>query len=179
MIERVILVGFMCSGKSTVGRLLARRLDWEFIDFDEEIERARGERIPDIFRRRGEPAFRALEADLTRDLVDRARVVLAPGGGWMAQEELVAMLSPGSRLVWLQASPEAIYRRQRQQGIERPLLAVEDPLAAIRELLGQREVYYRKSDVAVDTDGRDPAAVVDEILARLRLDEPAAEAGDR
>lgn len=178
-IERVILVGFMCCGKSTVGPLLARSLDWTFVDFDDEIERARGQPIAEIFRRHGEATFRQMEEQLTRDNVGRKRAVLAPGGGWMARPELVSLLRPNSVLVWLRARPETIYRRHRAQGTERPLLAVDRPLAAIHSILKEREKYYKKADAAVNTDGREPAAVVAEILAALPRVGPLAGSGDR
>lgn len=168
MLERVILIGFMCSGKSTVGRLLAERLGWEFVDFDDEIERAGGLSITRIFRDQGEEAFRRLEARLTRRLTRRRHVVLAPGGGWVTQPDLVELLRPGSLIVWLRASAETIQRRHLEQGVERPLLAVEEPLAEIRRLLAERESYYSAAGAIVDTDELDPLGVVTEITERLR-----------
>lgn len=167
-LERIILVGAMCSGKSTVGRLVAERLGWEFLDFDEAIERSAGQTIPEIFRERGEPHFRTLEAELTAELENERGVVLAPGGGWITQPNLVARLRPGSLVVWLRVSPETAWARHRRQStVERPLLAVEDPLEAMRALLTRREVLYRQADAAIDTEDRDPRAVAEEVLALL------------
>ena len=159
----------MGSGKSTIGRALADRLDWELIDFDEEIERAQGQPIAEIFRQAGEAAFRRLEAELTDRFRDRRHAVLAPGGGWMARPDLVDVLRPGSLIVWLRARPETLYRRHLGQGVQRPLLAVQRPREAIRALLAKRETYYERADATVDTDQKDPATVVDEIVVRLRL----------
>jgi shikimate kinase len=169
VVDRLILVGFMCSGKSTVGRLVADRVGWEFVDFDDAIERAEGRRVAEIFRDRGESYFRGLEADLTRRLADRRRVVLAPGGGWIAQPGLLDLLRPASLMVWLRVSPETVYERcGAAAGSERPLLAGPDPLATIRSLLAERAPRYGAADETVDTDGRDPAGVAEEIVGMLR-----------
>lgn len=166
--ERIILVGGMCSGKSTVGPLVAGRLAWSLIDFDLAIEACEGRTVAEIFRDRGEPYFRRLEARLTARLVEERRVVLAPGGGWITQGQLVDQLRPASLIVWLQVSPERAWDRHRRQATtERPLLAVEDPLAAMRAILAEREKYYRRADAAVDTDTRDPSAVAADIVALL------------
>lgn len=169
-VERVILVGAMCSGKSTVGRRVAERLEWSFMDFDEAIERAAGRTVAQIFRERGEPGFRALEAELTAEVESEREVILAPGGGWITQPDLVKRLRPGSLMTWLRVSPETAWERHRQQStVERPLLAVEDPLGAMRAILARREAFYGQADVTIDTDDRDPGAVAAEVLAALDL----------
>lgn len=167
--ERIILVGAMCSGKSTVGRLVAGCLGWRLVDFDQAIEASEGRTVAEIFRDRGEPYFRRLEAQLTTGLVDERQVVLAPGGGWVTQRDLVEQLRPASLMVWLQVSPERAWGRHRRQAtVERPLLAVGDPLAAMRAILAEREKHYREADAVVDTDVRNPQAVADDIIALLR-----------
>jgi shikimate kinase len=172
VVERIVLVGFMCSGKSTVGRALADSLGWDFIDFDDVIEREQGKRIADIFHDRGESHFRLLEAELTERVQDRRAAVLAPGGGWMTQPDLVKFLRPGSLIVWLRISAEAVLERDRRQlGHERPLLSVDEPLAAIRDLLDARSPFYRVADAVVETDGRDPASVAAEIAGLLGREE--------
>ncbi len=168
MIERVILIGFMCSGKSTVGRLLADELGWELIDFDETIEREQKRSIAEIFRSDGEDAFRRLEADLTKRIENRSRVVLAPGGGWMTQPELLEHVAPRSLTVWLRVSPKTVLERHEgQKGTLRPLLAVMDPLEEVGRLLAAREPYYERADVAIDTEGRDAEDIANEIAARM------------
>lgn len=168
MPERIILVGFMCSGKSTVGRGLAERLGWEFIDFDEWIEREEGRRITEIFREEGEPYFRRLEARLTERLKERRRVVLAPGGGWIMQREPVAILRAGSRMVWLQVTATAALERAgADPTATRPLLSGDDPLEVARSLLEEREPFYQQADLCVDTVGRTPEEVVETVAAWL------------
>lgn len=158
----------MCSGKSTVGQLLADRLGWELIDFDETIERRQQQRITDIFREHGESHFRRLEAELTGQVEDRKNVVLVPGGGWVTQPGLVERLRPSSLLVWLRVRPDTVYHRHSRIGMaDRPLLASDDPQAAIRALLAAREPLYEQADVTLETDERRAEEVADEILGLL------------
>lgn len=169
MVDRVILTGFMCAGKTSVGRALAGTLEWAFLDFDETIERREGRRVAEIFRDRGEAYFRACEARLTDEVAGRREVVLAPGGGWAAQPELVRRLRPGSLLVWLRVRPETAHARHLAQGVDaRPLLAGADPLEAIVSVLAAREAAYAQADLWIDTDEREPAAIAAEIAARVR-----------
>ena len=167
-IRRIVLVGFMASGKSTVGRRLADRLGWDFVDFDEEIERRSGLTVGEIFRRFGEPAFRQMEGELTREFGGLERAVLAPGGGWITQPGAIERLAPGSLVVWLRVSPEEAVRRALRAPTHRPLLAGPDPLRRARLLLADREPFYRRADVVVDVDGRDPDDVAAEIAAVAR-----------
>ncbi len=164
-----MLIGFMCSGKSTVGRLLADRLGWELIDFDETIERREDQRIADIFREHGEAHFRRLEAQLTGEVEARTGVVLVPGGGWVTQHGLVESLRPSSLFVWLRVRPDTVYdRRSRLELMDRPLLDVDDPRAAIQDLLTAREPLYRQADVTIDTDGKRAEEVAERICELLR-----------
>lgn len=165
---RVVLVGFMAAGKSTVGRTLADVLGWDFVDFDEEIERRIGMTVPDIFLRLGEPHFRDLEAALTAELGCREQVVLSPGGGWITQPELLDSLCPGSLVVWLRLTPEEAVRRSLEDAVKRPLLAGPDPLARAEFLMAEREPLYRLADVAVDVVGKAPDEVAWEIAEMVR-----------
>lgn len=165
--RRVLLVGFMASGKTSVGRRLARMLGWEFIDFDHEIERRTGLSVPELFQRYGEPRFREWEARLTRELADRTEVVLAPGGGWITQPELLDLVREGTLVVWLRVSPEEVVRRAGRALSHRPLLAGPDPLARAKELLARRESLYAMADLAIDVDRRRTADVAREIRRHL------------
>jgi shikimate kinase len=167
-IRRVVLVGFMAAGKTTVGRLLADRLGWRFVDFDEEIEGSAGRSIGRIFAEDGEAGFRAMEADLTERLAGQHGVVLAPGGGWITQRPLVERLRPGSCLIWLKVSAEEAVRRAEADPVVRPLLSTEDPLASARRLLAMREPDYAQADWVVDVEDRTPLDVAREISERLR-----------
>jgi shikimate kinase len=165
-ITRIILVGFMAAGKSTVGRRVAEMLGWDFVDFDEEIERREGLPVPEIFRIYGQPAFRRMEAELTHDVAHLSGVVLAPGGGWITQPELLDAFGPETLVVWLRISPEEVVRRAARTLSHRPLLAsAPDPLVRARTLIREREPLYRLADVVVDVDGRDVEDVAEEIAA--------------
>lgn len=165
----IVLVGLMAAGKSTVGRLLADRLGWRFIDLDQEIVREAGTTIAEIFRTRGESAFRAMERRLTAALHSVAPAVLAPGGGWITNPGVREALPAGARLVWLRLSPEEAVRRALATGQERPLLAGPDPLDAARTLLAAREPLYATADLVVDVEGREPADIVQEIIGSIGI----------
>lgn len=166
---RVVLVGFMGSGKSRVGRELGRLLDWAFVDVDREVERLAGRTIPEIFRMEGEDAFRSLEGEVTRALLEREQIVLATGGGWpTAAPGRMEGLPPGSFSVWLRVSPEEAIRRIRTgRGRARPLLEVEDPLGEARRLLALREPVYSRAHLTVEVGKVPPRSLALEIRERL------------
>lgn len=161
----------MGAGKTTVGALLADALDWRFIDLDAEIVREVGIPVAEIFRTRGEAAFRNLEAQLTARLSSLHHAVFAPGGGWMMDPGNLRRLPSGTRTVWLRVTAEEAVRRAQAAGTERPLLSgVLDPVAAARTLLERREPLYRTADLTVDVNGRTPADIVGEIRSRIRFE---------
>lgn len=163
------LAGFMGSGKTTVGTLLARQLAWRFVDLDERIEQAAGLRISEIFERHGEPAFRKLEADQLRASLGRAAelnesLVLALGGGTYAQPGAPEFLRSASiPVVWLDTPVEALLSRCMTM-TGRPLFRDE---ASFRALHSQRVPSYQLADYRVDSSG-EPSRVVAEI-ARLAI----------
>jgi shikimate kinase len=161
------LAGFMGSGKTTVGTLLARQLAWRFVDLDARIEAAAGLTIPEIFERLGEPAFRQVEAEQLRAVVGRASelkesTVLGLGGGTYAQPGCPEFLrAAGVPVLWLDAPPEALLARCMVMP-GRPLFKDEN---SFRALYAQRLPAYQQADYRVDSSG-DPPAVVSEILRR-------------
>jgi len=176
-IRRILLVGFMGSGKTLVGQALAERLGWNFRDFDQEIRFRVGLPIPEIFRQHGETGFRRVEAAVGTELLREENVVLASGGGWAAEEGRLERVPPGTLTVWLKVTPEEAVRRVREEGPTRPLLALPDPLTRARELLGAREAWYERADLALDSQDGDPeelARRIEEILkATGRETEPS------
>ena len=154
----------MGTGKTTVGRLLADLLGYEFVDTDEVIERRYGA-IETIFRERGEDAFRAIERELADELADGDRLVIATGGRMMLDAEIAATLGAGARVFCLVASPDTIAARVLD-GPVRPLLAGPDSLARIRQLLAERAAGYSRFE-QVSTDSRTPADVARDLAARL------------
>ena len=169
-LERVLLVGFMGSGKTSVGKRLARRLGWRFVDFDDEVEAEAGATVAEIFAQRGEPGFRSLEARVAERLLGEREVVLGSGGGWATAEPgRLTGVPEGTATFWLRVSPgEAVRRAGRRPGT-RPLLDRPDPLAAAERLLEERAPRYGEARWTVDTEGssvEDVTAGVLEILAR-------------
>jgi len=164
----LVLVGFMGSGKSTVGRLLGKELGWTFRDLDAEIVRREGRGIPAIFREDGEAGFREIEHRVAGHLLVESDLVLASGGGWPCRAGRLEALPPGTLSIWLQVSADTSFERVGAQAATRPLLQVEDPPSRIRELIAEREPYYRGAHWWVDTDLHSPPEIVRQVAARLR-----------
>jgi shikimate kinase len=164
---RIALVGFMGTGKTTVGKRLAYRLGYRFTDSDSEIELHTGQTVKTIFLEQGETAFRALEKETLAALVAQPDQVISTGGGTVLQADNTELLRAHCLVVWLTASPAVILKRVGNAAT-RPLLAnAPDPLARIRQLLDTRShLYEAAAHVRVDTTNRRPEVVVQEI-ARL------------
>ena len=164
----LVLTGFMATGKSTVGRLLADRLDLEFMDTDLIIEERHGP-IPEIFETQGEEAFRAMERSLAVELGSRTGLVIATGGGMLLDPNNVDALCRRGRIICLVAGPEEILRRVSADGslAKRPLLAGDDPGGRIVELLAERAPGYARF-THVATDGVEPDEVVEEVARMWR-----------
>lgn len=156
-------------GKSTVGRQLAKRLNWYFVDSDAFIERRIGMSIRTLFEREGEQTFRRIEAEVLGELAPIPKQVIATGGGAVLQPENRRRLSQLCRVIYLRSSPEELYRRLRHD-TARPLLQVVDPLARLRELYQQRDPLYREvADFVVDTGRPSVGALVNMVLMQLEL----------
>jgi shikimate kinase len=162
------LVGFMGTGKTSAGRLVAELLHFDFLDTDELIQSRTGRTIADIFAKNGEPAFRALERDVVVELAGRAKTVISTGGGLPTDLDNLAALKLHSLVVCLWASPERIWERVRNQS-HRPLLHDPDPQQKIRELLGIRTPFYRQADVLINTDRRSAREVAQQIVLQFKL----------
>jgi shikimate kinase len=166
--RHLVLVGLPGVGKTSVGRLTADGLGRAFLDFDEELERRAGCAITELFAREGEAAFRALEVALSAELVGRPAMVLAPGGGWMANAEASATLRPVARIIYLRVSPAVALDRMGPARAARPLLAGSDPRAALEGLLRRREALYAMADHVLDTEALSVAEVADTLVAITR-----------
>ena len=159
------IVGFMGAGKSTVGKALARRLGWTFVDLDDEIEAAAGASIAGIFAQRGEPAFRALETEALRRLIARpGDFVIALGGGAFTIEANRGLLRGHGTSVWLDCPFELVQRRVAQE-TQRPL--ARDPVR-FAELYRTRRESYALADLHIPIACDDPEPAVDAILAQVR-----------
>ena len=169
-IQNIALIGFMGTGKSTVGRMLAEQLRFTFVDTDELIEARTGKSISAIFAGDGEAAFRQLEKDVVAELSARKRTIISTGGGLGANETNLASLKTHALVVCLWASPEKIWERVRHQ-THRPLLKEADPLAKIRELLAAREKFYKQADVLLNTEVRSLKEVAQQVLHQFHVAE--------
>ncbi|HEU0076489.1 MAG TPA: shikimate kinase [Longimicrobiaceae bacterium] len=167
-VSRVVLLGYMCSGKSTVGQALARRLEWSYLDFDVEIERRGNATVQEIIAAAGEEHFRELEAALTGEAAQADRVVLAPGGGWITRPEFLTALGPGTLAVWLQVSPDETVRRLRADTLDRPFRDHPDPAAMIAQMLAERIPLYERADLNIPADARSPESIAFEIETLVR-----------
>ena len=164
--RNLVLTGFMGTGKTTVGRILADRLGFGFVDTDEVIESRAGP-VPQIFERQGEEVFREMERTVARELADRSGLVIATGGRMMLDEECAACLEHEADVFCLTADPDTIIERIGDT-TKRPLLDIPDASARVRELLAERAGGYARF-AAVDTEGRSPEEVADAVLSLLGL----------
>jgi shikimate kinase len=168
-IRAVFLVGFMASGKSSVGRELARRLDWDFVDLDTRIESREGRTIAEIFRDRGESAFRLAETSALRDLTEslERNTVIALGGGAFVQPKIRELLRSWPS-VFLEVPLDELWRRSLEDPTERPLR--KDDLTGFARLYESRLPFYRQATMTVVTSGKDdPASICVEIESKLQL----------
>ncbi|MGA3008167.1 MAG: shikimate kinase [Opitutaceae bacterium] len=170
------LVGFMGTGKTTVGRMVAQRLGFELLDTDHEIERQQGKPVASIFAEEGESAFRRLEREFVERGHASSRTVVACGGGLAVQPGLLELLQKQGVVICLHASIETILQRTAGNA-HRPLLNVEDREARLRELFAQREAVYRRAGTLILTDARPLEDVVNHVVRAYWRE--AAEFGQR
>jgi shikimate kinase len=175
----VVLVGMMGVGKSSIGRRLAARLGVPFVDADTEIEKAAGMSIPDIFARHGEADFRSGEARVIARLLDGGPQVLATGGGAVMNADTRQQIKAKGVSIWLNAELDVLMRRINKRKNDRPMLQTADPAARLRELLVEREPFYRLADLTVQSREVPHEAIVTDIMTALDefLRPPAAPAG--
>ena len=161
----LILVGLPGAGKSTLGSLVAQRLGSPFVDLDTEIERHEGRSVADIFSRDGEGRFRQLEHLLTEQVALRSNLVLSPGGGWVTQPMLPALLRPPGRIIHLDVTPATALARLGSAAGARPLLRSADPGAILEQLHSDRAPAYGIADAVLDTETLDLQELVDQLAA--------------
>ncbi|MEO1200251.1 MAG: shikimate kinase [Pseudomonadota bacterium] len=162
----IVLVGMMGCGKSSIGRRLATCLGVEFVDADQEIEKAAGQSIKDIFATYGEAEFRAGERRVIQRLIGEHRGIIATGGGAFVDRETRSEIARDAVSVWLRVAPEILYHRVSRRNT-RPLLQTADPEGTLRALLAEREPIYALADLTIDSDDGPHDAVVDAILAAV------------
>jgi shikimate kinase len=169
----IILIGYRATGKTTLARLLADRLGWNWIDADVEIEHRSGKSIARIFAEDGEPVFRDLEAQVIADLCRRDCWIVAAGGGAPLRPESRRAMRESGHVIWLTAAPETIHARMSGDATtaaRRPSLTNRGALEEIVHLLQKREPVYRETaHHQIDTEGKSPETLAAEILEKLHL----------
>ncbi|GLI54344.1 shikimate kinase [Thermodesulfovibrio yellowstonii] len=161
--KNIVLIGFMGTGKTSVGKVIAKKLGFEFVDVDEVIEKATGMEISQIFSKFGESCFRDIEEEMIKLITQKRRQVIATGGGVVLRDENMKRLKKDGVIFCLRASENVIFERLKQT-TNRPLLQVENPEERIKELLQKRMSLYEKADFCIDTEGLTPEEVAEKII---------------
>ena len=164
--KNIYLVGFMGTGKTVVGVILAKRLAKEFVEMDAVIEEKQGSKIADIFTKQGEAYFRSFEKTLLGSLSKREGLVISCGGGLICDQENLKLLKETGVVFVLRASASTIYQRTKEH-THRPILNVDDPQEKIKQLLEQRAPYYAQAHHSIDTDDLLPEEIADKIITTL------------
>ena len=163
MKKHVVLIGLPGAGKTTVGRIVAERLQAGFVDIDTILIRKEGKPIAMIFAEKGEPAFREMERKEVQTALGNQPAVIAPGGGWAAQPGALDTAKPHGYFVYLKARAEVAAGRAEVSGT-RPVLMGDDPVARMRELFTARDPLYAKADATVQTEAKPADKVADEVV---------------
>ncbi len=167
--SNIALIGFMGTGKSSVGRALAKKLGWKFIELDATIEQNAGKPIPQIFKQDGEIVFREIEIQTVKDIARGKHIVISCGGGVVLNKINIDRLKEHGVVVYLMASPAAISKRTSRDKLVRPLLNVEDPVGRIKELLKFRKPFYeRAADITINTSRLTVEEVAEEIVKQIK-----------
>jgi len=164
----IVLTGFMCTGKTSVGKLLAEKLGYQFVDTDDLIEQRVGMKISDIFAVYGEPYFRDVETEVVKEVAKKDKFVISTGGGVVLRKVNMDELRKNGIIINLTAKPETIYNRLKNQPGVRPLLNKPNPMNEIIKLLSQREEYYKNCDLRIETDNFTVEQIVQQILDYIK-----------
>ncbi len=165
--NNIIITGFMATGKTITGRLLADKLNYKFIDTDQQIERVTQKSIPEIFALDGEAEFRRLEKLLLHWLIHYDNAVISIGGGMIVDPKNLANLKKIGKIICLECTPEIILSRIKNE-THRPLLHCHNPLQKIKTLLSARQPYYKQADYDIDTSNLSVDEVVNNMLKWLK-----------
>jgi len=163
----IVLVGFMGTGKTFVGKKLASRRAMKYVSMDDEIEKKEARSISEIFSKDGEPYFRKVEKEVAKELSGRDNLVIDAGGGVVLDEENISNLKANGKVICLNAEPAVIFKRTKKHK-HRPLLNVSDPERKIKELLEHRARHYKMADIQIDTSHGDVDRVVNEIIEFIK-----------
>lgn len=165
--KNIVLTGFMGAGKTTIGKALAKMLHMKLVDVDEEIEISRKMTINDIFKIYGEPYFRDIETAMIKKLSRNKNSIISTGGGAVLRDENMEALKENGIVFCLAANAETILERTGTNQ-DRPLLKVENPKKKIEELLAYRRPFYEKAGIMIETDGKTPLQIAEEIMEHYK-----------
>ena len=170
MKSNLILTGFMGTGKTSLGKLLATKLGRGFVDLDQKIEKDFGMTIAEIFDKHGEKFYRELEKKAVAEVCTRKNLVIATGGGTVKDQENIDMLKKSGVIICLTTEPEEIFNRTERRG-ERPVLdgGGEERLATIKKLLAERKKFYDQADYTVDTTDWSPLQIMNDICDHFKI----------
>jgi len=163
--KNIYLVGFMGSGKSTVGKILAEKLNMNFIDIDKLIEEKEGMKIKDIFEQKGESYFRELERKQIEAIVNQEGVIVSTGGGLGANLDNMNLMKKNGDVIWLDVSLNTVLDRLKNDQ-DRPLL--KQPTEKIKQLFEERKNIYRLANIRINADKKTPSQIVEEILTKIK-----------
>ena len=164
--KNIFLIGFMGAGKTSVGRILAKKLGLDFRDLDEVIRKELGMTIPELFSRFGEDFFRSEESKAFQSVARAENQVVATGGGVILRDENWEAMSNHGVTIYLKASTEVLWSRVKSNK-SRPLLQIENPLERLQELLSKRIPLYERADLTVNTENIPPADIAEKIIREL------------
>ncbi|MBI3309032.1 MAG: shikimate kinase [Candidatus Melainabacteria bacterium] len=167
--KNIVLIGLMGSGKSAIGRTIAKMLGRRFIDTDRLIERKSGKTITEIFAEQNETSFRTLEKEIIKRISQYVGIVIATGGGAIKDPENFNYLKQSGWIIALYASPETLYKRIQGKRVRPLLLEKEDPIKALEEIDNERKGMYAKADFQVDTEDKSIDEVAEEVISLLNL----------
>lgn len=166
-VDRIFLTGFMGAGKSTVGKLLADKIGYRFYDVDRMLVKGFGKTVSRIFNENGEHAFRKAETQVLQELCKRSCVMISTGGGTLARPENMDMALAHGTVIYLFAPVEELYERVIFSPKDRPILEEPDTEGVFREKFAAREATYKRAHLSFGVSGKQPANVVDDVLAVL------------
>ena len=165
--KNIVLVGMMGAGKTTVGELLATKLNRELKDIDRVIEQEQKKSIIEIFTDDGEEAFRKLESETIEKFSNMSDLIISTGGGALEKANNLSNLQKNGIIIYLKADIEELYKRVKNE-TQRPLLKEQDPLEVIKKLIKKREKFYLMANITIITDNKSPEKITEEIIKAIK-----------
>lgn len=167
--KNIVMIGFMATGKTTIGKELSKKLDFEFIDTDIEIEKNEKMKISDMFEKKGEDYFRDLETNILKNTINKKNIILSTGGGIIVRKENIPILKKIGTIIWLNGDKNTIIKHIKSSNIDRPLLRDYNNLETkIDEILSKRyDVYKQICDIEININDKNIQKVTSEILSKL------------